>query len=62
MTHDKAGQDRIWYKNIKDGVEIDVTSGEAGHGKFKIYGGTNYKLPDGLNSAQTYAVLVWISI
>ena len=60
-THDKAGQDKTWYKNLKDGVEIDVTSGEGGHGKFKIYAGTTSKLPDGLNGAQTYAILVWVS-
>ncbi len=61
LTHDKAGQDKTWYKNLKDGVEIDVTSGEGGHGKFKIYAGTTSKLPDGLNGTQTYAILVWVS-
>ncbi|MFU8928318.1 hypothetical protein [Acinetobacter puyangensis] len=62
ITHDKFGQDKTWYHNIKDNVIIPVDSEEGGSGESKIYVGTTSDLPSSLDGKQTYAVLVWVSI
>lgn len=61
ITHDKVGQDKTWYINIHNGSEIDVNSEKGDGGATKIYVGTTSALPEGLNGAETYAVIVWIS-
>lgn len=60
ITHDKTGQDKTWYTNISNGVEISVSSEQGGSGQHKIYVGTTSKLPSGKEGKQQYAVLVWV--
>lgn len=62
IAHDKKiVSDTVWYSNVSDGVEIKVKSGAGGGGGHALYVGTTSKLPEGLDSKQKYAVVVFVS-
>jgi hypothetical protein len=56
IEHDKVGQDTRWYSNISNGVIVPCSQG--GSGSYNLYVGTTSELPDGLNGAMNYVVIV----
>ena len=61
VEHDKTGhKDTCWYKNISNGVSVNVDSGDGESGKHNIYIITTSELPEGKPNAN-YSVTIWIS-